>query len=754
MPTKPVVRASPVSHGLFYGLTVDPLEDTTVPSSPVALPVTTSSFSAKKTPFSYAASILHDVFIENNTDFDRAQALYKVFIEMASGLETTSHFYADAKLNPVPNIVTGHIVNPVPSNTLHLACYLMPNPVPSNTQHHALYHMQNLAFCPTSSLPQNHAPSHIMNHAPFHITNHAPFHITNHAKSCISTLAPSHMLSLARSHTTNLANLHTRKNARSITFRLNPKEEHISHSPTLTPMDVVPTDTALPLIASLPTASPTLPDDQIKRKQLKRKQFKQRKLIKKMTRYHENEVLDCSHNNSDYELDSDGFCRDPLAKQDFAHMKREFDKEDDEKYEDTLRAFMDIAEDSDFLADKPPPQNGPKFVVYPSTKKTPARQESSIPPAASPSASRSCYVHVVHFLLRTIYFCLSLLLCNLYLLTLNHHHLCPPLSPSPVTSKLLPETVHPASPYTLQSSTNPHSVATRLPRRRQGIDDLRALAAYQAADYQQQLQTTGRLVFRETHRHEGDIRRQAQVFNLPNERLRHLFRKFQIAEYTHTRLQQFSTLPSPPSPNPPPTTNQRVVRFVSQTPPSWRTTERHTLEEKRTSSLSTQSSETSGPHTSSGYRIQPTTNKGTAPRPFVINHPEWDLWKDFCKSLDPPQEPNKTALFTEEDLEQWEAYKHSRRRRLTPIDTETTPEDPQVAELTKSYAKLSAHDEPQTKLPATMSGSVLRENENNKLFRKVVAEPDNFDGNKRKFHTLVAAIRYHNSGAIATDLLC
>ncbi|KAM6491263.1 hypothetical protein JOM56_013502 [Amanita muscaria] len=50
---------------------------------------------------------------------------------------------------------------------------------------------------------------------------------------------------------------------------------------------------------------------------------------------------------------------------------------------------MDIAEDSDFLADKTPPQNGPKFVVYPSTKKTPARQESSIPPAASPSAFRS-----------------------------------------------------------------------------------------------------------------------------------------------------------------------------------------------------------------------------------------------------------------------------------------------------------------------------------------------------------------------------
>ena len=34
-----------------------------------------------------------------------------------------------------------------------------------------------------------------------------------------------------------------------------------------------------------------------------------------------------------------------------------------------------------------------------------------------------------------------------------------------------------------------------------------------------------------------------------------------------------------------------------------------------------------------------------------------------------------------------------------------------------------------------MSGSETRvENESNKLFRKVVAEPDNFDGNRRKFH--------------------
>ncbi|KAM6491795.1 hypothetical protein JOM56_012835 [Amanita muscaria] len=153
-------------------------------------------------------------------------------------------------------------------------------------------------------------------------------------------------------------------------------------------MDVVPTDTAPPLVDPLPAAPPPLSNDQIKRKQLKRKQFKQRELIKKMTQNHENKILCRSHNNSDYEIDSDGFCRDPLDKQDFAHMRRKLDKEDDENYDDTLRALMDIAEDSDFLADKPPPQNGPKFIVYPSTSTT-ARQESSIPPAASTYASVS-----------------------------------------------------------------------------------------------------------------------------------------------------------------------------------------------------------------------------------------------------------------------------------------------------------------------------------------------------------------------------
>ncbi|KAM6504297.1 hypothetical protein JOM56_001240 [Amanita muscaria] len=92
MPSKQVVRASPVSHGRFYSLSVDSLEDTTIPPSPVALPVTTPA--NKESPFSFTARLLLDVFNKSNSDFDRAQALYKVFIELASEIETSSHFSA------------------------------------------------------------------------------------------------------------------------------------------------------------------------------------------------------------------------------------------------------------------------------------------------------------------------------------------------------------------------------------------------------------------------------------------------------------------------------------------------------------------------------------------------------------------------------------------------------------------------------------------------------------------------------------
>ncbi|KAM6499088.1 hypothetical protein JOM56_004596, partial [Amanita muscaria] len=143
--------------------------------------------------------------------------------------------------------------------------------------------------------------------------------------------------------------------------------EHTPQSPTSTPMDVVTPDdpvSPLPIIAP-----PPLTNDQIKRKQLKRKKFKHRKIVKKLTKNHENAVLCRSQYNSEYEIDSDGFCRDPLHAQEYAHMKRDLYDEDDENYANTMRSLMDLANDSDFLADKTPSQDGPRYIVYPSTNK-------------------------------------------------------------------------------------------------------------------------------------------------------------------------------------------------------------------------------------------------------------------------------------------------------------------------------------------------------------------------------------------------
>ncbi|KAM6503675.1 hypothetical protein JOM56_000618 [Amanita muscaria] len=102
MPQKSVERASSASYGQFSGLIVDPMEDTTSSSSSVT-PTATTSFHAAmtstplpetETTHLYTSKCLRDVFNKKAPDFHRAQALYQVFIEIASELETTSHFKA------------------------------------------------------------------------------------------------------------------------------------------------------------------------------------------------------------------------------------------------------------------------------------------------------------------------------------------------------------------------------------------------------------------------------------------------------------------------------------------------------------------------------------------------------------------------------------------------------------------------------------------------------------------------------------
>ncbi|KAM6490800.1 hypothetical protein JOM56_013763 [Amanita muscaria] len=116
MPANPVVRASHVSNGLFSGLTVNPLEGITTPSSPAPSVFTPAKPELFEPPFSYARRCLKDVFNKKAPDFHRAQALYQVFIEMASELETTSQFNT-----VMTRIVTLRTLYPNTRGSLHFA---------------------------------------------------------------------------------------------------------------------------------------------------------------------------------------------------------------------------------------------------------------------------------------------------------------------------------------------------------------------------------------------------------------------------------------------------------------------------------------------------------------------------------------------------------------------------------------------------------------------------------------------------------
>ncbi|KIL59757.1 hypothetical protein M378DRAFT_14611 [Amanita muscaria Koide BX008] len=95
MPQSSVERASSANYGRYSDLIVDPMEDTTTrSSSPVTtrVPKTATVSLYPETPFSYTFLCLQNIFSKNVSDEHRAQALYQVFIEIASEIETTSQF--------------------------------------------------------------------------------------------------------------------------------------------------------------------------------------------------------------------------------------------------------------------------------------------------------------------------------------------------------------------------------------------------------------------------------------------------------------------------------------------------------------------------------------------------------------------------------------------------------------------------------------------------------------------------------------
>jgi len=180
----------------------------------------------------------------------------------------------------------------------------------------------------------------------------------------------------------------------------------------------------------------------------------------------------------------------------------------------------------------------------------------------------------------------------------------------------------------LQSSTNPHSVATRPLCRRPRQDDLRASAASQPHHHLLPLTTKQRLFRKSTPTHPSDTRRQGQVFN--KKEVGSLFRKEQTAEYhtnhpssSRSTLPDPTTLPYPPlSPQPPlpdpqSTTPRQAIRFASLPQLPRRQEELPGPPTNSPLLPSSPSIDTSSPRNLCGFRIQPRTQEGTAQRPLL-----------------------------------------------------------------------------------------------------------------------------------------
>ncbi|KAM6495349.1 hypothetical protein JOM56_008055 [Amanita muscaria] len=303
MPPKPVVRASPVSHGRFYGLSVDSLDDTTVPPSPVAPPVTTPA--NKESPFSFTARLLLDVFNRSNTDFNRAQAFYKVFIELASELETSSQFFA--------------VTTQIADNLATLGCKAKPC-----TQHCDRSHCEpcTLEHAEPCTLP--HAAPCVLPHAEPCILPH--FFVTlepcplPHAEPCKTlhidpcTLSHAEPCTLAHNEPCQLthAEICTLNH-----FPLEPVTVAVTIPCPLAHNDLC-TKEHVPTRPSSPSILPPIPSSPAKRthidssssKQMKRKRFKSIKKRKVNDVDTAQTLAKCY--GSEPEMDSDGFFPNPI----------------------------------------------------------------------------------------------------------------------------------------------------------------------------------------------------------------------------------------------------------------------------------------------------------------------------------------------------------------------------------------------------------------------------------------------------------
>ncbi|KAM6492468.1 hypothetical protein JOM56_012192 [Amanita muscaria] len=390
MPTNPVVRASSASYGRFSDLSVDSLEDITVPPTPVITTVPISQdFVNQMSTIDYTKACIDAVFNKKTSGFHRAQSLYAAFIELASELETTSHF--------------NNVMTRIAENLATLGCKTEPCTLHCDKSHFEPCTLEHATPCTLT-----HAEPCTLEHAlPCTLPHSEPCTLPHffvapepcplsHAEPCkvlhIDPCTLSHMEPCTLPHHDICSLNH---------FPVEP----VTVAVTI-PCPLAHNDPCTKEHVIIPIVSPPLPEapktPTNSGGKLKRKRFKTKKITDKLTKIHKDSVLCRSQENSDYEMDSDGFCRDPLNRRDFAHIKREFYEEDDENFVDTMRNLMNIADDSDFLADKKPSQNGPGFIIYPSPsvsipKPIPfASYTSNIPHETCPLPLASTSAHETH----------------------------------------------------------------------------------------------------------------------------------------------------------------------------------------------------------------------------------------------------------------------------------------------------------------------------------------------------------------------
>ncbi|KAM6503920.1 hypothetical protein JOM56_000863 [Amanita muscaria] len=306
MPTNPVVRATTASSGRFHGLTVDPLEDATAPSSPA--PTVFSSVKPEnsfETSASYARRCLNDVFNKKAPDIHRAQALYQIFIATASELETTSHFTA--------------VMTRIAENLSELGCKTQPS-----AQHCDRSHCEPCTLEHAEPCTMPHAAPCVLPHAEPCVLPH--FFITPepcplpHAEPCKilhvdpCTLSHAEPCTLAHNEPCQLTHAET---CTLNHFPLEPVTVAVTIPCPLAHNDLCTREHVLTRPSS-PPILPPIPSSPVKRnlidssssKQMKRKRFKSTKKRKVNDIDTAQTLAKCF--GSEPEMDSDGLFPNPI----------------------------------------------------------------------------------------------------------------------------------------------------------------------------------------------------------------------------------------------------------------------------------------------------------------------------------------------------------------------------------------------------------------------------------------------------------